>query len=140
MSPIRVLLVDDNFGFLKSARLLLSAHPDIVVAGEAHSGIEALAEIERLAPDLVLMDLVMPEMNGLEVTRRAKVGKSPPCIIILTLYYNPEYRNAALSVGADGFLSKSEVGRRLCPFIYELFKKRACALPTKLATDPRETP
>lgn len=122
MLPIRVLLVDDNPGFLESASLLLAAHPRIVVVGKAHSGAEALTKIPHLTPDLILIDLVMPEMNGLETTRQIKIGKSPPRVIILTLYDNAEYRDAALAVGADGFVAKPEVGTRLCPLICELFK------------------
>ncbi len=121
MSRIRVLLVDDNPGFLKSASMLLSTDPRITVVGVAHSGAEALVKNERLAPDLVLMDLVMPEMNGLEATRQIKIGESPPLIIILTLYDNAEYRNAAMTVGADGFVAKSEAGTQLHPLIRELF-------------------
>jgi DNA-binding NarL/FixJ family response regulator len=106
---------------LKSANLLLSTNPQITVVGEAHSGAEALVKNEGLAPDLVLMDLIMPGMNGLEATRRIKIGKSPPLIIILTLYDNAEYRNAAMTVGADGFVAKSEAGTQLHPLIRELF-------------------
>ena len=122
MRSIRVLLVDDNLQFLRSTVSLLSKEPQAKVVGEARSGAEALRKFKELTPDLVLMDLVMPEMNGLEATRRIKTGNVPTRIIILTLYDNAEYRKAALDVGADGFVAKAEAGTQLCQLICELFK------------------
>jgi DNA-binding NarL/FixJ family response regulator len=120
MLSTRILLVDDNPEFLESAARFLSADPNITVAGHALSGQEALKQITRLAPDLVLMDLAMPDMSGLEVTQRIKTQTNPPYVIILTLHDNPEYRAAAKDVGADGFIAKSEFGTNLCPLIHRI--------------------
>ncbi len=69
----------------------------------------------------VRMDLAMPEINGLEATRRIKAQSSSPHIIILTVYDNPEYQTAAKDAGADGFIAKLEFTRQLLPLVYALF-------------------
>lgn len=117
MPSIRILLVDDNPQFLQSAAEFLATDPTITVAGHALSGQEALEQVVALTPDLVLMDLAMPDMNGLEATRRIKTQRDAPHVVILTLYDNAEYRAAAEDVGADGFVSKSEFGTQLRPMI-----------------------
>lgn len=88
--------------------------------GGALSGSEALEKVGQLRPNLVLMDLAMNGMNGLEATRRLKACANPPCVIILTLHDNPEYRAAAMGVQADGFVAKSGLGDDLLPLIYRL--------------------
>jgi two-component system, chemotaxis family, chemotaxis protein CheY len=120
MGLIRTLLVDDSADFLDSAEQFLSADHNIEVIGRSQSGPEAIDEVSRLRPDLVLMDLAMPGMNGLEATQAIKAIDSPPRVIILTLYDNPEYRAAAGHVGADAFLTKSDFGERLLALIHDL--------------------
>jgi DNA-binding NarL/FixJ family response regulator len=131
MKPICVLLVDDSSGFLEMAARFLSTDPRIVVVGHALSGHDALEQVARLNPDLVLMDLVMPGMNGLEATRLIKAQAGAPRVVILTLHDNPEYRAAAEAVGADGFVAKWEVGTQLEPLIHTLFAKIAARAPTE---------
>jgi DNA-binding NarL/FixJ family response regulator len=106
MANTRVLLVDDSAAFLESATLLLSAAAGLTVVGRARSGEEAVAEAERLLPDLVLMDVQMPGIGGLEATRRIKARAHAPRVILLTMHDTPEYREAAEAAGANGFLSK----------------------------------
>jgi DNA-binding NarL/FixJ family response regulator len=124
MTPIRVLLVDDSADFLNSAESFLSLHPAVEVIGCALSGRDALEKIPRLAPDLVLMDWLMPEMNGLEVTRQIKARPDAPRVVILTMYDAPKYRAAARAVGTDGFISKADFGTLLLPVIRALFPSR----------------
>jgi len=119
--PRRILLVDDSEEFLDSATHFLTADPTIEIVGRASSGRGALEQVPVLKPDLVLMDLNMPEMNGLEATRRLKSQADGPRVIILTLHDNPEYRAAAEAVQADGFVAKTELGLQLLPLIQELF-------------------
>jgi CheY-like chemotaxis protein len=119
--PRRVFLVDDSEEFLDSATHFLTADPKIEIVGRASSGRGALEQVPVLKPDLVLMDLNMPEMNGLEATRQLKSQPDGPRVIILTLHDNPEYRAAAEAVQADGFVAKTELGLQLLPLIQELF-------------------
>lgn len=124
MPPIRILLVDDSPEFLESAAGYLAAQPDLRVIGRALSGQAALEQAAARRPDLVLMDIAMPGMNGLEAARQIKTWPAPPRIIILTLHDNPEYRSAASAVRADGFVAKSDFGVQLLPVIRALFATR----------------
>jgi CheY-like chemotaxis protein len=119
--PIRVLLVDDSAEFLESAARFLATDTVLAIVGRALSGAEALAQIELLGPDLVLVDLMMPEMNGLELTGHIKARPYPPRVIIVTLYSLAEYSNAAETALADGWVTKSTFGTNLLPLIYRLF-------------------
>jgi DNA-binding NarL/FixJ family response regulator len=120
-SPRRVLLVDDNAEFLDSASHFLDTDPGLKIVGRASSGLGALEQVPVLKPDLVLMDLTMPGMNGLEATRELKSQPDGPRVIILTLHDNPEYRAAAAAVQADGFVTKTELDLQLLPMIHQLF-------------------
>jgi DNA-binding NarL/FixJ family response regulator len=121
MNPIRVLLVDDNPDFIVALGRFLSSDVQIEVVGHTSSAKEALEKTSYLNPDLVIMDLAMPEMNGLEATRYFKTQSQPPQVIILTLHENNEYRYASKSVAADGFVVKSELGVELLPLIHSMF-------------------
>lgn len=105
---IRVLLADDNPTFLAAVRQFLSALPATEVAGEAHNGREAMELTASLQPDLVLLDIGMPEMNGLEAARRMQLWQSPPFIVFLSMHNGQAYRDAARQVGAAGFISKAD--------------------------------
>ena len=100
MIPICILVVDDNSEFLESVVRVLSSDQHLEIVGRAHSGREALEQVARLQPDLVLMDWTMPEMNGLEVTRQLKAQPDAPLIIMLTLHDTLEHRAVATAVGA----------------------------------------
>ena len=120
MPAHRVLLVDDSPEFLESAVHFLAEDPAIEVVGRVFSGRGALEQLPVLKPDLVLMDVSMPEMNGLEATRRIKAQDDDLRVILLTLHDNPEYRAAAQAAKADGFVAKSELGIELLPLIHQL--------------------
>jgi DNA-binding NarL/FixJ family response regulator len=117
---IRALLVDDSPVILHSITQLLLSESRIEVIGQADSGEAAIAQVRQLSPDLVVMDLAMPEMNGLEATRHLKRQPVAPKVILLTLYNNSEYATAARLAGADGFITKSDAGAALLPLIYKL--------------------
>ena len=117
---MRVLLVDDSPRFTLAATRFLSLLPDFQIIGEARTGREALDQVDRLHPDLVLMDVGMPEMDGLEATRRIKCRAEPPQIILLTLHDSAEYRAQAQRAGADGFVSKQEFGTALLALVEDL--------------------
>ncbi len=103
---IRVLVVDDQDLFRDGIRAVLDACPDVAVAGEARDGAEALRLAAELLPDVVLLDLRMPGMDGLDATRHLVALHPPPRVLILTTFDLDEYVFAALRAGASGFLLK----------------------------------
>ena len=103
---ISVLLVDDQPLLRMGFRMVLEAQPDMAVVGEAGDGAEAIAEAARLTPDVVLMDVRMPVMDGVEATRRLIGSGSPAKVLILTTFDLDEYVFAGLRAGASGFLLK----------------------------------
>jgi DNA-binding NarL/FixJ family response regulator len=105
---IRVLVVDDEELVRTGLRLILDAEPDIGVVGTASDGRQAVAEVRRLCPDVVLMDIRMPGLDGLEATRRILTEPEvPPCkVVILTTFDVDEHVYEALRAGASGFLLK----------------------------------
>jgi pilus assembly protein CpaE len=120
---IRVLVVDDDPGFRETLRGLLAQREQAVVLGEAGSGEEALRLAEVLHPDVVLMDLAMPRMNGLEATRRLKARWPAMAVIILTVHDEGAYRRTALAAGAAAFLEKKTLGVDLWPTLLRVTKK-----------------
>jgi DNA-binding NarL/FixJ family response regulator len=123
MAPLRILLVDDSAEFLESAARFLTMYQDLNLIGSANSGYDAIARVQELRPDLVLIDLAMPGMNGLETTRLLKARAEAPRVVIMTLHDNSEYRDAAREAAADGFIAKSAIPSQLFPMIASLFPK-----------------
>ncbi len=121
MPTRRILLVDDHAQFLAALARFLLGEPEVQVVGQVNSGFAALQCIAELSPDLVVLDLSMPGLNGLEVTRQLKSLPTPPRVIILTMYDLPQYREAARLAGADAFVSKRRFGTELLPSIRALF-------------------
>ena len=106
---IRVLLVDDQELLRLGLRMMLDAEDDIEVVGEAGTGVEAIDAAAQLAPDVILMDIRMPAMDGVEATRRICSSDrlaAPPRVIVLTTFELDEYVVGALKAGASGFLLK----------------------------------
>ena len=103
---IRVLLVDDQPLLRTGFRLILSSEPDLEVVGEAADGEVALAQVQALRPDVVLMDIRMPRMDGIEATRQLSRLEDPPSVLVLTTYDLDEHVVESLRAGASGFLLK----------------------------------
>lgn len=103
---IRVALVDDDPLVRSALALMLGGQPDLEVVGEAGDGREGLALVERLRPDVVLMDIRMPRLDGLAATKAMHERSEPPRVIVLTTFDADEHVVEALAVGADGFLLK----------------------------------
>ena len=118
MTAIRVLLADDQALVRRGFRLILDEAPDITVVGEAVDGRDALAAVARLDPDVVLMDIRMPNLDGLTATRRLAVAADGrPRVLVLTTYDLDEYVYEALRAGASGFLLKDTRPEDLAPAV-----------------------
>lgn len=104
--PLRVLIADDHTIVRSGIKLLLEAESDIDVVGESLDGEQALAMIEALKPDVVLMDIAMPGMDGLEATRRIKASWPDIKILVLTMHRSTEYFFEMLKAGAHGYILK----------------------------------
>jgi NarL family two-component system response regulator LiaR len=105
-APIRVLLADDHAILRKGIRALLSTEPDVEVVGEAGDGAEALAQAEALQPDVILMDLVMPGMDGIEATRQIVARQPGARVLVLTSFVADDKVFPAIKAGALGYILK----------------------------------
>ena len=110
---IRVLLVDDEELVRSGLRLILGTEPDLDVVAEAADGEQALALAERHQPDVVMLDIRMPGLDGIEVARRLAASGSPARVVVLTTFDNDEYVYGALRAGASGFLLKDAPATQL---------------------------
>src|SRR5215472_9009456 len=111
-TKIRVLLVDDHTILRQGLKKLLD-QPDMEVVGEASDGYQAIAEALRLQPDVILMDITMPEMNGIEATRQVRRQRSDVRILVLTMHENEEYLFQVLRAGAAGYILKEAADTEL---------------------------
>ncbi|MBQ0862842.1 response regulator [Streptomyces smyrnaeus] len=127
---IRVLIVDDQELIRTGFRLFLQTQDDIEVAGEAADGHEALTQAAALAPDVVLMDIRMPRMDGVEATSRLTAAGPSPRVLILTTYDLDEYVFGALRAGASGFLLKDASRDRLLEAIHVVHDGEALLSPS----------
>ncbi|GAA2500728.1 MULTISPECIES: response regulator [Actinomycetes] len=110
---IRVLIADDQMMVREGFSVLLNAMPDIEVVGEAVNGREAVERVRQLVPDVVLMDIRMPELNGIEATREIVAADAAAKVLVLTTFDLDEYVYQALRAGASGFLLKDASARQL---------------------------
>ena len=107
---VRVLIVDDQEPFRSAAKMVVELTDGFEVAGEAGSGEDGVAMFNDLAPDLVLMDIKMPGMDGLEATRQIMDGDPNARVVVLSTYEADEFQERAIEVGAIAFISKSDFG------------------------------
>jgi len=115
-----LLIVDDDPGVRGSIRRVLERDPDTQVIGEAADGEEAVRLARALHPGIVLMDIAMPRMNGLEAMRLTKEASPDTKVIMVTVHGEDMYRTVALAGGADGFVLKKALGTDLLPAIRRL--------------------
>jgi len=127
---IRILLVDDQALVRAGFRMILDAEPDMEVVGEAGDGREAIDQVRALHPDIVLMDIRMPDLDGLEATRRIlESGDDAPKILMLTTFDLDEYVYEALRAGASGFLLKDTPPEQLVSAIEVISQGEALLSP-----------
>jgi DNA-binding NarL/FixJ family response regulator len=144
---IRVLIADDQMMVREGFSVLLGAMPDIEVVGEAVNGRDAVDRVRELSPDVVLMDIRMPEMNGIEATREIVAADGGAKVLVLTTFDLDEYVYQALRAGASGFLLKDASARQLADGVRVVASGEALLAPTvtrrlitefsKLADTPR---
>jgi len=129
-APLRVLIADDQTLVRSGFRLVLDGREAIEVVGEAPNGAEAVAAARRLRPDIVLMDVRMPVMDGIEATRRVVAECPSSRVIVLTTFDLDEYVYAAIAAGASGFLLKDVTGDQLAASIRLVATGEALLAPT----------
>jgi DNA-binding NarL/FixJ family response regulator len=121
---VRVLLVDDQAAIRRGMRMRLALEPDLEIIAESDNGAGAVELCRTLTPDIVLMDVVMPEVDGIAATSAVALLPARPAVIIVSLYDDPETRRRAKEAGAAAFLSKHEVDRLLLPTIRGVMEQR----------------
>ncbi len=113
MDKIKVLVVDDHAIMRDGIRALLNLHDDIEIVGEASEGNEAIQKAQELAPDVIVMDIAMPRMDGLEATRRITKQNPKAKVLMLTQHDNREYILSAIRAGSAGYIPKRALGSEL---------------------------
>src|SRR5450759_2211186 len=130
MTKIRVLVADDHTIVREGVRSLLEAQPDIEVVGEAADGQEALERVRELLPDIVLIDIAMPNLNGLEATRAIKRDYPSIQTIALTMYESDEYFFQILNAGASGYILKKAASADLLTAIRAVYAGEVFLYPS----------
>jgi DNA-binding NarL/FixJ family response regulator len=146
-APVRVLLADDQALFREALATLLGARPEVLVVGEAGDGAQALARSAELRPDVVLMDLHMPVLDGIAATRRLRVEQPAVRVLALTTFDDDEDVFAALRAGAVGYLLKDVSSERLVEALLAAVRGESVLQPSvaakvvaRFATLPDESP
>ena len=121
--PLRTLLVDDSREFLERLEKWLVRHSGFEIVGRAYSGLEAIKEVSAVRPDLVMMDVAMPLMNGYEAALKIKEGAHRPIVILISFFDRSETSEVADS-NVDAFLKKDSLYEHLLPTLARLFPER----------------
>ena len=144
---IRILVADDHVVVRQGIRALLATEPDIEVVGEAEDGREAVAETDRLQPDVILMDLVMPEMDGIEAIRRITAHQPEARILVLTSFAADDKVFPAIKAGALGYLLKDSGPEELVDAIHQVHRGESSLHPAvarkllqELSHPPKQPP
>ncbi len=133
MGKIKILLVDDHAIMRDGIRALLSLHDDIEIVGEASEGKEAIEKVQELAPDVVVMDIAMPGMGGLEATRRIRKKNPKVKVLVLTQHDNREYILSAIKAGTSGYVPKRALSAELVSAVRAVHKGDSFLYPSAAA-------
>lgn len=133
MEPITLVLADDHAVLREGMRNLLEQEPDIKLIGEAGNGYEAVAAVRALKPDIVLMDVVMPRLNGIEATKQIKRANPTTAVLILSAYDDDRYVLGLLEAGAAGYLLKNATGQEVIQAIRAVHAGEAVLHPAVAA-------
>ncbi|SPF46704.1 Oxygen regulatory protein NreC [Syntrophobacter sp. SbD1] len=125
----KIVIAEDHTILREGLRMLLSANPDIEVVGEARDGLEAIRSVDSLKPDLILMDLSMPRMNGVGAIQEIKKQSPSTKILVLTVHKTEEHILTALKTGADGYILKDATHSELMLAIDNIFSGKSYLSP-----------
>ena len=124
MRKTRILLADDHQLMRSGLRLLIEQQPDLTVVGEAANGREAVALAKTLRPDVAVMDISMPNLNGIEAAHQIKQSHAEIAVIVLSMHSDESYVLRALRAGAKGYLLKTDAGKELWPAIEAVLQNK----------------
>src|SRR5260370_28296308 len=127
---IHILLADDHTILRAGLKMMLNAQPDMEVVGEAQDGRQAIHEAQRLQPDIVLMDITMPDMNGIEATKHIKKLLPDVRVLVLTMHEHDEYVFQALRAGASGYMLKETTATELIAALHVIQSGQSYLSPT----------
>jgi len=130
MTEIRLLLVDDHLVVRTGLRMLLETHSEFKIVGEAQSGGEALDLSAQLVPDVIIMDLTLPDISGIEITRLIKHKLPEVKVVALTIHEDPEYFFEMLKVGASGYVPKRAAPDELVSAILAAYRGEVYIFPS----------
>ncbi len=133
MDKIKILVVDDHAIMRDGIKALISLDDGLEIVGEASEGKEAIRKVQELTPDIVIMDIVMPGMDGLEATRRITKKNLKVKILVLTQYDNKEYILSTIKAGAAGYVSKRALGSELISAIRAVHEGQSFLYPSAAA-------
>ena len=129
MNALRILVADDHPVVRRGVKALLETHANWQVCGEASTGREAVEQVKRLDPDIVVLDLSMPELNGLDATRRIMQDAPRTQVLVLTMHHSEELAHQVLRAGARGYVLKSDADRELIAAVDSLQRHRSFRTP-----------
>ena len=129
MGSYRIVLADDHVMFRQGLKRILEERSDLEVAGEADCGLELLKLLERLVPDLIILDISMPNLRGLEAIHEIKMSHPEVRILVLTMHKDQEYLHQAITAGAEGYLLKEDADAELFSAIDRVRRGRIYVSP-----------
>ena len=130
MEPIRILIADDHAVIRSGLRLLLESRPDLQVVGDVGTGRDTIEQALRLQPDVLLLDIAMPDMNGLDVAREVRAQAPDVRIIVLTMYDDEEYLRQFLQIGVAGYVLKRAADTELVDAIRAVHRGESFVYPS----------